>query len=229
MPKIFEIFGYALTDLSSDAVKARLTPTCPFMGKPCDGGGNRYASQLDLNKVPELKAIFPEHKTLPAGVCSIRTTESEDPWVVCPRRLLSLGKSDSETREHQRGAERVAISYLGYPAGTKLGVWSEISIEYSQTKEGVKKSFDYAFDYVLWPVGDVDIEVIHKNSGNKKPDTTKKQLIKEGYKLEENGVICIVKDAPLSDKSPSIIEIMTSSTSGGNKNKRTTIPNCNLF
>ncbi|WP_287130068.1 hypothetical protein [Candidatus Cyanaurora vandensis] len=72
MPQIFEIFGYPIADQSEAAESNRRAARCPFMGRDCDGGGNRYASQIDLSRNSALAAIFPEHSKLASGVCSIQ-------------------------------------------------------------------------------------------------------------------------------------------------------------
>ena len=50
MPKIYEIFGYPVTVQTAEAIDSRQRAHCPFMGGDCDGGGNRYLSQIDLTK-----------------------------------------------------------------------------------------------------------------------------------------------------------------------------------
>ncbi len=46
MPKLFEIFGYPIDDHSEEAEQNRRAARCPFMNRDCDGGGNRYLSQI---------------------------------------------------------------------------------------------------------------------------------------------------------------------------------------
>ncbi len=82
MPKIFEIFGYPIDDLSEEAEQNRRAAHCPFMNRDCDGGGNRYLSQIDLSRNAVLKAIFPNRSKVAAGVCSIQVKADTAPWIV---------------------------------------------------------------------------------------------------------------------------------------------------
>lgn len=97
MPEIFEIFGYPLSDQSEEAKSNRLAARCPFMERDCDGGGNRYLSQVQLVDTHPLKSLYPTRETLAAGVCSIQVARSATPWIVCPRRLLVLGRGRAPT------------------------------------------------------------------------------------------------------------------------------------
>ena len=64
MSQIFEIFGYPVADKSSEAKTARRSAVCPFMGQDCDGGGNRYLSQIDLAKNVALAPLYPDRRQL---------------------------------------------------------------------------------------------------------------------------------------------------------------------
>lgn len=93
MSKIFELFGYRLDRWNDEAIANLREAWCPFMNAECDGGGNRYLSalNLELEEKKELRKHFAEgKKKVQSGVCSLRLRESESPWIVCPRRLLSL-------------------------------------------------------------------------------------------------------------------------------------------
>lgn len=96
MSKIFELFGFRLDAWGEEAELNCAKAWCPFMNATCDGGGNRYLSAIDLRHHPALAAKFPDKRIVQAGVCSLRVRENEQPWIVCPRRLLSL-------RERQLG------------------------------------------------------------------------------------------------------------------------------
>jgi hypothetical protein len=221
MPKLFEIFGYPISDDSEEATGNRLAARCPFMGRDCDGGGNRYSSQIDLARNQELAAIFPNRKQLAAGVCSIQLLPDTTPWIVCPRRLLVLGRERAGQRTHQKSSEAVTLGVLGYPSGTKLGVWSEVKIKYKETVGDLLISFDYTFDYVLMPIGSVsETEIIAEFGGTW--NAWQRIFESGGYTIAKRGNEHFVEDCPVG--TPSIIEIMTSSTSGGNKSKGTTIP-----
>src|SRR5579863_4625944 len=97
MPQIFEIFGYPISDDSEAAKRTRREARCPFMGRDCDGGGNRYLSDVNLNEKVDLGGIFVGRTSVRAGVCSIKLLPDADtPWIVCPRRLLTLGRERRE-------------------------------------------------------------------------------------------------------------------------------------
>lgn len=53
MSKIFELFGYRLDAWGEEAQANCAKAWCPFMGAECDGGGNRYASAIELKQHPE--------------------------------------------------------------------------------------------------------------------------------------------------------------------------------
>lgn len=221
MPKLFEVFGYPVSDNSPEAEANRKAAKCPFMGRDCDGGGNRYLSEVDLTRNAALQAIYPSRKSLAAGVCSIQTKPDAPPWIVCPRRLLVLGREAAGVRARQRDTETKTLSLLGYPSGTRLGVWPEIKIQYKEVVNDEPLSFHYTFDYILMPLGiqkDSDIEV---TTGGKWA-TLRRLFVANGYTIARRDDADFVEDCPMG--TPSVLEIMTSSTSGGNKAKRTTVP-----
>lgn len=221
MAKLFEVFGYPTSDRSPEAENCRRDARCPFMDRDCDGGGNRHLSRLDLSARPELKIYFRGRDHVHAGVCSIQPTSDTQPWIVCPRRLLVLAKGGSGTRKHQETAESVVLQHSHFPIGSRIGVWSEIKLKHSQTVVGDKKSFDYTFDYVLMPLGRASQTEVVTLLGE---TWAKWQPIIEaaGYTLSKGKFELFVEDFPRG--APVIIEIMTSSASGGNKTKRSTIP-----
>lgn len=170
MPRVFELFGKKIDELSNiDDIKEA---KCPFMEKDCDGGGNRYLSQIDLSEHEHLRRIFNKPK-VHAGICSIE--ENGFTWAICPRRLLYLGSGNKP----QLNIISQIINLLYGNRYDNIGIWSEIHLEY----EDQGKSFNYTFDFILSP-----------------------------FKNQE-----IVR-------KPCVVEIMTCSTSGGNKAKGTTIP-----
>lgn len=217
MPKIFEIFGYKIDDNSQEANYHRKNAICPFMDCECDGGGNRYLSHINLSNVPELKTIYPKKELIPSGVCSLQLRVNDMPWIVCPRRLLVLGKSNIGKKKHQKFAEDLLFRYAKYRNGQTIGVWPELKMKF----ESNNKKFDYTFDYIIFPVGRISLQDAHIITGI---DCTQLRatLERSGYTLTLIGGEYFVDDFPL--KNPTIVEIMTSSTSGGNKIKRTTIP-----
>lgn len=221
MSTLFEVFGYRLDDSSAEAIDHRQRAWCPFMDQKCDGGGNRWLTQIDLTDGhhEELRRLYPREEKLVPGVCALQLPREQTPWVVCPRRLLCFGK---EARKHQQTVKETIARLLPYEPGTRLGVWGEFKIEHDEEKEGVVSRFDYTFDYLLMPLVTTDLSSILTLLGYANPilkdlEILGRRLIKQGYTLDGEQV----KDFPLG--SPVVIEIMTSSTSGQDKAKRTQI------
>jgi hypothetical protein len=190
------------------------------MDAPCDGGGNRHLSNIDLTSDDELAAFFNGQRHVPSGVCSIQIKADEAPWVVCPRRILCLGRKDSGERFGQGFAEELLLSKCGYPKGTKVGVWSELKMIYSPPRVPGKR-FDYTFDYVLMPVGSVTTQAASEGTGISW-EKLGAVLQHAGYTVIRGKSEDLIEGFPSG--LPTIIEIMTSSTSGGNKSKDSTIP-----
>jgi hypothetical protein len=216
MGRVYEVFGYPAVDERAAAEDVRRAARCPFMDGPCDGGGNRHLSSIDLDSDPEMEEYFEGSVVLgrvPAGVCSIRPSPRSDPWIVCPRRLLVLGRQAAGKRRCQVDIERLVVDLFEYPSGTRLGVWPEVKLKGKDSTGLDPKRFDYTFDYVLMPLGDLHREEA-PNLGWGRSDLWEKA----GYLVEQG----VVRDAPTG--RPAVIEIMTSSTSGGNKDRGTTIP-----
>ncbi|MBX7252580.1 MAG: hypothetical protein K1X50_11410 [Candidatus Promineofilum sp.] len=238
MSQIFEIFGFRLDDNSQEAQSHRARAWCPFMNDVCDGGGNRYATTINLDNplFQELKQKFPSKSELVPGVCSLELVPGQMPWIVCPRRLLALGREQMGVRRYQAQLEKYLLSLLGYPPGTRLGIWREVKLQYSEAEGGTVKKFDYTFDYVLMPLKNVSIGEILEADETAPVQLSLKtitssplskgiqQLQKRGFRVTSDPIAAggyIVHDYPIGQ--PSIIEIMTSSTSGGDKKKRSQI------
>lgn len=217
MSQIFELFGYPVDDQSPEAVKTRKDAQCPFMGADCDGGGNRYLSDVNLEQNAELAAFFEGHHSVPSGVCSLQLRPDTPSWIVCPRRLFFLAKSGTGQRVNQRFSEQLLLKYAGYASGTRLGVWSELRVTY----RSIKKSFQYTFDYILMPIASLDQSQIEEQTGVDWA-ATRRLVEASGYAMARRNGLDYVDNFP--DGYPVIVEVMTSSTSGGNKTKRTTIP-----
>ena len=213
MSRIFEIFGRELSETSEIAKENLKEAICPFSDSECDGGGNRYSTHINLAKTPSLQPVFPNKEIVPSGICSLQLKEGDNPWIVCPRRLLVFGKSgDAEVSKFQSKVSTFLYIQSGLKSGTRIGVWPEVKLKYSKSA----KSFDYTFDYVLMPISAVSLEQAIESLG-----LTEKQtlniLSSNGYEVSNNQIADFPTGAPI------IVEIMTSSTSGGNKAKRTTI------
>jgi len=192
------------------------------MDAECDGGGNRYSTTIKLNspEFAELQALYPNRTELVPAICSLKLSNQPSPWIICPRRLLVLGKKNTGRKRFKQHSERKLIEVLSYPTGTKLGIWSEVKLEYTDDKNEVRQSFDYTFDYILSPLADVQLPFALNILATSKKFGSQRAALKElerGYVIENN----FVRDFPFG--SPAVIEIMTSSTSGQNTNNRTTI------
>lgn len=191
------------------------------MGRDCDGGGNRYLSQIQLTETHPLKSRYPLRASLAAGVCSIQVAFGSTPWIVCPRRLLVLGRERAGERVHQKSSEAKTLATLAYPSGTRLGIWPEVKMKYEAEVGGVTVALDYTFDYVVMSLSSVSQTEIEAITGLSWPQA-RRNFETGGYAIAKRGDEYFIEDCPSG--IPSVIEIMTSSTSGGNKNKRSTIP-----
>lgn len=223
---IYELFGYLTTDRTAEATAYRKKCLCPLTGEECDGGGNRYQSFLNLDhtKDTELIRFFNGRKSnIPAGVCSLLT--SDRVWIVCPRRLFVLDHGAEQTA-HEAFCENLLHQYAFSAVRQKTGVWSEVKIKYtdggSDEYEESEKSFDYTFDYIICPTRPKPLAEIaaQQECTERKLESA---LSKNGYTLARRQGRTYVEEYP--DGIPLIIEVMTSSTSGGNKAKGTTIQN----
>lgn len=217
MSKIFELFGYPIEDHSPEAIEARRNIRCPFMGADCDGGGNRHLSNVSLKQNAELALFFQKRDSVPSGVCSLQLQDDKPPWIVCPRRLFFLAKSRSGQRVTPRFSEQVLLKLTGYPSGAKIGVWPELRVTYKKNK----KAFLYTFDYILMPLMQLDQYQIERATETEWA-TLRNFITASGYAVIQRDEIEYVEDFPSG--SPAIVEVMTSSTSGGNKAERTTVP-----
>jgi len=176
---------------------------------------------VGISKNRQLKTLYPKRNVLAAGVCSIQPTIDSVPWIVCPRRLLVMGREEAGRRVHQRFAEDAVVQYAGYKRGTKLGIWSEVKMKYSAEVGETKVSLDYIFDYVLVALGSISQYVLEEQL--RVPWTRLHKIFQSGgYTIAIRDGEYFVEDCSIG--YPSVIEIMTSSTSGGNKKKRTNIP-----
>lgn len=219
MSKIFELYGYRLDCWNEEAAKNRAMAWCPFMDAECDGGGNRYLSALDLRKNAKLKKYFPGKNVAQAGVCSLRLRDGDQPWIVCPRRLLSLrAQAQSEYQAHVR--EQFA-KYAELEPGKAYRVWSEVKMKIEATNDDDKtKSFDYTFDYIIAGSGRRRLSEIAELIG-KGESATLSLAQDNGYTIALRDDEYWIDDFPADPVF--LIEIMTSSTSGGDKRKRTQI------
>ncbi len=187
----------------------------------CDGGGNRYLSHVHLSQVPDLQRYYPDLTVVPSGVCSLQLQEGGPPWIVCPRRLLVLGTIHTGVRAHQDYVDEVLLKHAGFQPGERIGVWHELKMQYSEGEGSSRKHFDYTFDYILVPLGLASQSELENLTG-RSWSQMRRTIECGGYSLSRQHGTDYVEDFPVG--APVIVEIMTSSTSGGNKAKRTTIP-----
>lgn len=219
MSKIFELFGYRLDAWNSEAAANRAKAWCPFMGAECDGGGNRYLCAINLDKLPALRPFFPGKKIVQAGVCSLRLKVGGQPWIVCPRRLLTLRSGKGP--DYQTHVKRHLLRYAALSVMQKHRAWLEVKMKVATvTEDEEAKSFDYTFDYVLAGSSRITLKSAAVLLGLSERKT---QSVVEAnrFTLARRDNELWIDDAP--GEPIVIVEIMTSSTSGGDKNKRTQI------
>lgn len=217
MSKIYEIFGHRLGSNHPSAIQHIEKAQCPFMEARCDGGGNRYLSALKLANHKDLSKFFPGLDTVQAGVCSLQV--QNDPWIVCPRRLLALNSPNANNL--QKSIRQNLASHGGIESGVTYPVWSEVKIKVpASTKDKASRHFDYTFDYIIAGKSRKRMDDVAKIIG-KSEQVCERIGNANGYTLSKH------KDGLWVDNFPSdpiiIVEVMTSSTSGGNKDKRTQI------
>lgn len=221
MPKIYELLGYPINDNSPEIMESRRRAFCPFISDTCDGGGNRYMADIDLREHPELGECFPGMTRVPSGVCSIQISDGTSPWIICPRRLLYMGhKADEAIIKGE--TQTKLLEKCDYPKGTLVGIWAEAKVKYTNEEDDTDTSaFDYTFDYVMMPLGRASKAEALEATGLKW-SVLQKNLRHSGHTFALRNGETYIEDFPIG--SPVIIEVMTSSTSGGNKDKRSCIP-----
>lgn len=221
MPKIYELLGYPASDVSPAVQDSRKRAFCPFISDTCDGGGNRYMSDIDLKNHPELAKLFPEMDRVPSGVCSIQISEGQSPWIICPRRLLYIGRKANEDVLHGITQTKL-LEKCAFPHDSEIGIWSEAKVKYSSGEDVEDTSaFDYTFDYVLMPLGRVSKQQAIEATGTEW-NVLQRNLRESGHTFSMRDGEIYIEDFPVNQ--PIIVEVMTSSTSGGNKRKRSCIP-----
>jgi len=171
---------------------------------------------LKLRNHPQLALKFPKKETVQVGVCSLLV--SGKPWIVCPRRLFAL--RDSNRSQLQARVQEDLARYSGLARAIKYRAWSEVKIKFSQNKKEKEKSFDYTFDYVL--AGRCRKSLSEISELVKASERYCERIaIQNNFTLERYAGEHWVVDFPADPVV--IVEVMTSSTSGGNKNNRTQI------
>jgi hypothetical protein len=219
MSKIFELFGHRLDRWDEAAERNLQDAGCPFMDAECDGGGNRYQSAISLSNKPALKEKIPNKEIIQCGVCSMQMHEGEQPWIICPRRLLSVKHGNLSA--YQAAVRSRLSSLAGLIESVDYLVWSEIKMKAAiATGDDEAKNFDYTFDYVISGASRMRLEDAAAVLEMTIPDT-KKLIQRNNYTLALREGDIWIENFPVDPII--IIEVMTSSTSGGNKDKRTQI------
>jgi hypothetical protein len=219
MSKIFELYGYRLNCWNNEAETNLKNVFCPFMNAECDGGGNRYLSAINLKSIQKLQKKIPDKDIIQAGVCSLQIHENEQPWIVCPRRLFSL--KNGNLSNYQSIIRNRLSDYSGLVKGNVYKVWSEVKIKTEvTTEEDEMKTFDYTFDYIISGTSRKKIADV-SSLLSISPELIKKTAEKNGYTVASRNSEYWIDDFPVDPLT--IIEVMTSSTSGGDKKKRTQI------
>ncbi|MDR1654274.1 MAG: hypothetical protein LBS01_11650 [Prevotellaceae bacterium] len=217
--QIFELFGYVLDKQDDKAVYYRKNCLCPFTNNICDGGGNRYQTFLTQKNVEQndLQNYFSKDlKLIPPGVCSLSVKDVQ--WIVCPRRIFAF--SNQENTEHNDFVVSILKKYCELIPNKNIGIWSEVKVKYSDDSDDEAKSFDYTFDYIVASLGSKKISELAEKL-NLSETKIRKQAEDNGYTIAVRGEDYYIEDFPAGKLN--IIEVMTSSTSGGNKEKGTTI------
>ncbi|MDR0987932.1 MAG: hypothetical protein LBM06_00520 [Prevotellaceae bacterium] len=219
MSKIFELFGYRLDQWNEAAAVNLSQARCPFMNRECDGGGNRYSSAIHLDEHSALKVKIPEKKMIQCGVCSLQLHTGEQPWIVCPRRLLSIKHGNLSS--YQTNVRRKISTYSGLIEKRNYKVWSEVKIKTEiPNEEDEAKTFDYTFDYVIAGTERKRVDEVAENLEISSA-IVRKTAESNGFTIASRNGVDWIDDFPTDPLI--IIEVMTSSTSGGNKRDRTQI------
>lgn len=219
MSKIFELYGFRLDCWNDTAENNMRRVWCPFMNAECDGGGNRYLSAINLKTNAKLRVKIKGKDIIQTGVCSLQIHENEQPWIVCPRRLLSL--KSGNLSEYQSCVRKKLSEYSELDKTKIYKVWSEVKIKTEVSNDDDEmKTFDYTFDYVLSAVERKKLADV-ASLLSLPSDIVKKTAEKNGYTIASRDAEYWIDDFPTDPLI--IIEVMTSSTSGGDKKKRTQI------
>ena len=195
------------------------------MGDICDGGGNRYQTEIPLTPTEPLTQYFnPGIQRVVPGVCSILA--GEDVWVVCPRRLLAArhtGEGLPLVNHALQPYERDLLIGAGLPQGVNIGIWSEVALKQRIDDADI----NYHFDYIAAPLVEKTLECAMRDIGlttaqiEAEIKTMTVAAKKNGYfpkGLRDTANVPII----LPDTgAPYILEVMTASTSGSDTENQT--------
>ncbi|HEY1349895.1 MAG TPA: hypothetical protein VGF67_09750 [Ktedonobacteraceae bacterium] len=152
--KIAELYGQApdiYKDSSAGQIVAR---TCPVRNSTCDVTANRHQvahlgldnrKSITSNEAAEIRNVY-GNTPLPLGICSCWTRRQNEtearPWILCPKRLLSLEPPKPVIPREVRQLFQIAD-------GTRVGVWSELKLRHRERENANNRFFEYTFDYLL--------------------------------------------------------------------------------
>jgi len=224
MPKFHELYGEDPLSKDPLIIESRRDALCPFTENTCDGGGNRHQTKIKLEGSRLRELYAPGLSSIIPAVCSIEYKDTET-WIVCPRRLLGLNPPADKRlivnfslQQH----ERDALIKCGVPTGVELGVWSEVYLQYGEDETTI----NYHFDFVISELyrGESFEKLFTDYEGVSKDDLD--ELIKYAKagkyyagKFDASRPLDFLPNL----KSPIIIEVMTASTSGSDREARTDI------
>lgn len=178
-------------------------------------------SEIPLKSHTELADFFSNMPTVPSGICSIQISPDTSPWIICPRRLLYMGNKASD-KTLLGSTQKILLSNCTFTEGAKIGIWAEVKVKYtSEEAAQYNASFDYTFDYILCELGRIGLKEASTLTQIREAEL-KRRLTTAGYALAYINGETMIEDFPIG--KPYIIEVMTSSTSGGNKKYRSCIP-----
>lgn len=229
MPTIFELFGFSIDDRSTLAESTRKARQCPFMQEICDGGGNRYQTEIPLKPTEPLTNYFNSGiKSVVPGVCSILA--GQDIWIVCPRRLFAArynGSGFPPINLALQDYERSLLINAGLPQGVDLGFWPEVTLHQTLSNAVI----NYHFDYVAAPLVRISLRDYLQQLGLSKTQVSQElnSLVtvarKNGYFPKRKRDVADIPTLFPDISHPYILEVMTASTSGSDTERSTDMRN----
>lgn len=166
MAEIAELFGIDVRKSSGKNMYMDTLPEewlerkCPFSDGNCDVTANRsnqahldigHAALKDNSDLESIREIYGPDQ-IQFGICSIDTKRQNEkrnfPWIVCPRRMASIGSEKVYLPEALR-------KNIGFKDGQKIRCWKEVKFRHkleSQNSEEDPEFFEYTFDYLLIPI-----------------------------------------------------------------------------
>lgn len=149
MPFVSELYGRRLGSSGEQSALIR-DAHCPYMGRQCNGGGNRDMARWPARDQP-LRPLFSDEVGqlgdgfIPCGVCAVRLSgHANSPavdWAVCPHRLFSFHSERGS--DAQRPLRQRVLDLAGFENGERVEVWSEVALRDAATH------VNYRLDYVL--------------------------------------------------------------------------------